>query len=72
MKVRELLKDLGITEERIQSITGNLDASIDEGYEIERKTFSDKECIVIYPYIKWTDGSVKPAYCSNSISIFYK
>lgn len=41
-----------------KDISGNIDASIEHGYNIH-----------IYPYIKWTDGGYKPCYSGGWNSI---
>ena len=82
--VKDLLQKLGITEVDLSKqcrVIGNLELEIKDNpnykdgdnYAIKVtniRTFDALQSLTIYPYVKWTDGSFRPAYCSHEVSIY--
>ena len=78
MTIRDLLPEIEAVEGKIVDFIAerNLDLSIDLGYVKHEKICSDGwpsnrkyNMITIYPNVKWTDGSTRPAYVSTWCAI---
>lgn len=65
MTIRDILPKLGIDESMIVMASGDIDAEIDNGYELQKTdilTGNMVQIIKVHPNVGWSDGTFRPTY----------
>jgi sulfur carrier protein ThiS len=65
MTIRDILPELGISEDMIVKVNGDIDALIDKGYALRKQNILTGDMIQVvdvYPNVDWTDGTCRPTY----------
>ena len=72
MCIKDVLPQLGINDNMIEDVIGNLQLSVDKGYEIRKqdiRTYDAIQMVTIYPKVDWTDGTCRPAYITGYVAV---
>lgn len=72
MTIQDLITKL-FKAEHIVEIHGDVNKSVDKGYDIKGRSIRTGKMIYaveIHPNVDWTDGTCRPAYCHGYVNIY--